>query len=61
MQNKIDDSIRPVCSCGSKMQLIRYIGYYEDFNYWKCTNENCKIADVLEFFKTDRMWKGSYV
>ena len=28
---------RPICPfCGAEMEIVRYIGYNESFNYWSC-------------------------
>lgn len=57
MKNKIDDSIRPTCSCGHKMEFVRYKGYYEEFEYWECNNPECNIEDNIE---PEDEWRGSY-
>lgn len=59
-QGKVKISDRPTCSCGSKMKLIQYTGYYDDFRYWKCDNDNCLITAELSMFEADRVWKGGY-
>lgn len=58
--NKIPFEKRPTCSCGVKMKLVEYRGYYEDFRYWDC--ENCKLDDEIQNNKTqaDKTWFGSY-
>ena len=32
---------RPTCSCGRKMSIVEYKGYYETFNYFECGY--CKV------------------
>lgn len=51
---------RPVCSCGVKMKLIEYAGYYEEFRYWDC--ENCDQGREIQDrkLKADKSWKGAY-
>ena len=55
---EINDKDRPTCSCGEKMQLKDYQGYYDDFKYWECDNEDCDLnVDNLE---ADDKLMGSY-
>lgn len=51
---------RPICSCGVKMKLIEYKGYYEEFRYWEC--QNCTLEKEMRNveIKADITWKGSY-
>jgi hypothetical protein len=49
---------RPRCSCGVKMKLVEYRGYYDEFNYWCC--DNCDLDRDIQDMKTDRQEKGSY-
>ena len=49
---------RPTCSCGVKMKLVKYQGYYDEFKYWCC--ENCKLDDEIQDMKADKEEKGSY-
>ncbi len=51
---------RPTCSCGVKMKLIEYKGYYEEFSYWQCDNCTLEKEMELEKIKADKTWKGSY-
>lgn len=52
---------RPICpSCGVKMKLIQYKGYYEEFRYWECENGICEINNEKERVEPDYAWKGSY-
>jgi len=39
------------------MTLIRYRGYYDEFEYWECEKYDCRIADG---FKPDIEVKGSF-
>ena len=59
-KRKAPMSIRPTCSCGSKMKLIEYTGYYDGFMYWKCDNPKCNVTTKMEHFEPDRSWKGGY-
>ena len=40
--SKIPEDKRPTCSCGRKMIIVEYKGYYETFNYFYC---GCCKAD----------------
>lgn len=57
MRLKFED--RPVCSCGVKMKLVEFKGYYENFNYWRC--DNCDLDDRMQKMKPDKVDKGAYV
>lgn len=50
---------RPKCSCGAKMKLVEYKGYYDSFKYWCC--DNCSLDDEIQDIKPDSVGKGSYV
>lgn len=50
--------IRPTCSCGVKMKLIKYKGYYDTFQYWSC--ENCELETKLDKYKSDEEYSGAY-
>lgn len=56
MKLKFED--RPVCSCGVKMKLVEFKGYYESFNYWRC--DNCDLDGKMQKMKPDKVDKGSY-
>jgi len=50
---KEDNSKRPVCpNCQKEMTRERYVGFYEEFDYWECECEN---------LKPDHIHKGSHV
>lgn len=51
---KVED--RPVCSCGRKMIIVEYKGYYDTFNYFYC--EDCEIDP--DYYKADEYTRGSY-
>ena len=51
---KMED--RPTCSCGRKMRIVEYKGYYETFNYFECGY--CEIDP--DYYKADDYTKGSY-
>lgn len=36
MEN-IPEEKRPVCSCGNKMDVVRFSNYYDEFNYFECS------------------------
>jgi hypothetical protein len=55
---KINFEQRPTCSCGVKMKLVEYKGYYDSFNYWRC--DNCKLDNRMQNAETDKKEKGSY-
>ena len=50
---------RPRCSCGAKMKLLEYVGYYDSFKYWTC--DNCDLHNKIESAKPDGTWKGQFV
>lgn len=50
--------IRPTCSCGVKMKLIEYSGYYDGFKYWAC--ENCDLENQLDEYDSDEKYRGAY-
>lgn len=55
---KIKFELRPVCSCGVKMKLVEYKGYYDSFNYWRC--DNCDLDKKIQNIEADKGEKGSY-
>lgn len=55
---KIPFEKRPICSCGVKMKLIEYRGYYDGFRYWAC--ENCDIEKEMDQYEPDDDWSGGY-
>ena len=65
MEDKMEESKRvpfrerPVCSCGVKMKLVEFKGYYTSFKYWKC--ENCNLDEKIQNCKPDLQEKGPYV
>ncbi len=47
---------KPVCPiCGKEMDVVKYVGYYEKFNYWEC---KCSDDTLGEYSKT--AWRGAY-
>ena len=56
MKVKFED--RPICSCGVKMKVVEYKGYYDSFNYWVCNN--CDLDEKIQKIKPDTQEKGSY-
>jgi hypothetical protein len=51
---------RPICSCGVKMKLVEYVGYYDSFKYWCCENAKCSLDDVMAKAEPDGDFRGSY-
>lgn len=49
---------RPMCSCGVKMKLERYEGYYDSFSYWIC--ENCNLDNEMQDEEPDSEVRGAY-
>lgn len=49
---------RPICSCGVKMKLVEFKGYYEGFKYWRC--DNCNLDDKIQEEKPDKKELGAY-
>lgn len=47
---------RPTCSCGRKMTIVEYEGYYEKFNYFDCGY--CEVDP--DDYKADDYTKGAY-
>lgn len=35
----IPDELRPTCSCGKKMLLKEFEGYYDEFRYFECPDQ----------------------
>lgn len=58
MKNNIKFEKRPMCSCGVKMKLINYMGYYDSFKYWRC--DNCKLDNEIQNIKEDETERGCY-
>lgn len=56
--SKIPFEKRPICSCGCKMKMVEYKGYYEEFKYWEC--ENCDIEKQMWDYEADKTFNGSY-
>ena len=53
---QIPEELRPTCSCGEKMTIENYRGYYDDFSYFTCTN--CELD--ADDYEPDDDWVGSY-
>lgn len=56
-QNKFKK--RLLCSCGLEFDVIKYSGYYDEFNYWK-ENIECKCMPDVEQFEADEVIKGAF-
>lgn len=35
----------PTCSCGHKMELVEFDGYYDRFEFFECQNPGCLAID----------------
>lgn len=55
---KVKFEQRPTCSCGVKMKLVMYEGYYEEFKYWRC--DSCHLDDEMQDFDEDSKNTGAY-
>lgn len=53
---EINQEDRPTCSCGRKMIIVKYEGYYETFNYFHCGG--CEVDP--DDYKSDAHTKGAY-
>ena len=53
---QIPEELRPTCSCGEKMIVEKYRGYYDEFSYFSCTN--CELD--ADDYEPDDDWVGSY-
>ena len=53
---KISIKDRPTCSCGRKMLIVEYRGYYETFNYFYCGV--CKVDP--DNYKADDYTVGAF-
>lgn len=40
------------------MKLVKFIGYYEEFNYWRC--DNCELDKKMQKIEADKIEKGAY-
>ncbi|MNM49639.1 hypothetical protein D3C81_606470 [compost metagenome] len=55
---KVPFEKRPICSCGVKMKLAKYIGYYDELMYWTC--DNCDLEKQLDKYAPDNEYRGAY-
>ena len=55
---KIPEKERPTCSCGERMQLDEYTGYYDSFKYWQCNA--CDLDGRAQDAEPDYQWSGIY-
>lgn len=53
---KLPEELRPTCSCGERMIIVQYNGYYDEFNYFICTN--CELD--ADDYESDNGWLGTY-
>ena len=53
---EIKQEDRPTCSCGRKMTIVAYKGYYETFNYFECGYCGVDPDD----YKADDYTMGAY-
>lgn len=42
------------------MRLIQYKGYYDEFKYWSCRNEDCNLENDLVIYESDEVHMGAY-
>lgn len=54
---ELPEELRPTCSCGERMIVVQYKGYYDEFNYFGCTN--CKLD--VDDYEPEGEWSGSCV
>ena len=54
---EITEEKRPVCSCGNKMDIVEFNGYYDEFNYFECSKRELDADD----YKSDKEHYGQYV
>ena len=52
---------KPKCACGLEMKVIRYIGYYDEFNFWEF-DQNCKCTKNIrvEDFEPNEVIQGEF-
>ena len=53
---KIPEELRPTCSCGEKMIVVNYRGYYDEFSYFSCAT--CELD--ADDYEPDGDWSGDY-
>ena len=53
---EITEEDRPTCSCGRKMTIVEYRGYYDTFNYFECGYCNVDPDD----YKAEDCTRGSF-
>lgn len=57
----VSKETRPECVCGVPMKVAGFVGYYDEFNYWRfgkgCT---CTTDEVLYGSDVDERIKGGY-
>ena len=53
---KIPEELRPTCSCGEKMIVVNYKGYYDEFSYFSCAN--CELD--ADDYKSESDWLGYF-
>ena len=54
---ELPEELRPTCSCGKRMIVVQYKGYYDEFSYFGCTN--CKLD--VDDYEPEGDWSGSCV
>lgn len=58
MDKNILSNERPICSCGEKMTLVKFKGYYDTFSHWACYE--CSLNEKIQEAKPDKIVKGAY-
>lgn len=58
----MSEPIKPKCSCGLEMQVVRFYGYYKQFKYFEL-HKDCKCGthnDANRYEKEDRKVYDDY-
>ena len=53
---ELPEELRPTCSCGEKMTIVQYKGYYDKFSDFSCTK--CELD--ADDYEPDSDWVGHY-
>lgn len=56
MRKEIPEEKRPTCSCGEKMHIVEFKGYYDEFNYFECGK--CEVD--ADDYKPDDERRGQF-
>lgn len=58
VDRKIPDDKRPTCTCGAKMKIVEYRGYYDSFKFFEC--DACTLVSELDRYNPDKHEYGPY-